>query len=145
MLGQRQCEKWCSTAERVWAFNSIYPIFLVCSPLCPFYSFVSLFLPLLLQQRVLTLLPLFMISSIPLTVLLSFHFSPFCIHPYPAFISIASYYFSFIWPFISPHSTLSPSPSACMCVYLCVCVAVGCLWLFFKQQPRRLDCHNLWS
>lgn len=35
--------------------------------------------------------------------------------------------------------------SLCMLVCLFVCVAVGCLWLFFRQQPRRLDCHNLWS
>lgn len=46
---------------------------------------------------------------------------------------------------ISLHSTLSPSPSARLCVCVFVCVAAGCLWLFFRQQPRRLDCHNLWS
>lgn len=86
-----------------------------------------------------------MLSSIALTVVLSFHFSPFCIHPYPAFIPIASYFFSFVRPFIFLRSTLSPSPSAWprVCLGVCVCVAAG--WLFFRQQPRRLDCHNLWS
>lgn len=44
---------------------------------------------------------------------------------------------SFVYP------ALSPSPSICMCFY--VCVAAGCLWLFFRQRPRRLDCHNVWS
>lgn len=35
--------------------------------------------------------------------------------------------------------------SLSMFVYVCVFVAGWCLWLFFRQQPRRLDCHNLWS
>lgn len=38
-----------------------------------------------------------------------------------------------LYPHFSPHT----------CVF--VHVALRCLWLFFRQQPRRLDCHNLWS
>lgn len=87
-----------------------------------------------------------MLSSIPLTVLLSFSLQPFLhtsisfhFHCLPLFSLSAG-------PSISLHSTLSPSPSAAfMYVCVCVCVAAGRLWLFFRQQPRRLDCHNLWS
>lgn len=38
-----------------------------------------------------------------------------------------------LYPHLSPHT----------CVF--VHVAHRRLWLFFRQQPRRLDCHNLWS
>lgn len=38
-----------------------------------------------------------------------------------------------LYPHLSPHT----------CVF--VHVAPRRLWLFFRQQPRRLDCHNLWS
>lgn len=38
-----------------------------------------------------------------------------------------------LYPHLSPHT----------CVF--VHVAPRHLWLFFRQQPRRLDCHNLWS
>lgn len=112
--------------SEIGPLTSCNPPFCVCSLLCPFYSFLSLFFPLLLRHSVLTFLLLFMLSSIPLTVLLSFHFSPFCIHPYPPFISMASYFFSFIWPFISLRSTLSPSPSARVCVCLCVWQLCAC-------------------
>lgn len=37
-----------------------------------------------------------------------------------------------LYPHLSPHT----------CVF--VHVAHRRLWLFFRQQPRRLDCHNLW-
>lgn len=89
-----------------------------------------------------------MLSSIPLTVLLSFYFNLFCIHPYPSFISIASHFFLFrlALHFAAPlytHLPLHACVFVCECVF--VCVAAGSSWLFFRQQPRRLDCHNLWS
>lgn len=50
---------------------------------------------------------------------------------------------SFLYIWLHPPKTpptsffLSPFPQ-------CVCVVAECVWLFFRQQPRRLDCHNLW-
>ncbi len=90
-----------------------------------------------------------MLSSILQTLLLSFHFNLFCMHP--SFISIASnFLFRLALHFSSFHFIpISLYMLVCVCVYVCVwvfvCVAAGCLWLFFRQQPRRLDCHNLWS
>lgn len=79
---------------------------------------------------------LFLPSSIPLTVLLLL-LQLFCIH----FHYLHFLYFT--WLSTSLHYTLFPSLFLCVCV--CVYVALWCVWLFFRQQPRRLDCHNLWS
>lgn len=70
----------------------------------------------------LILLRLFKLSSILLTVLLSFPFNLFCIYPYPSFISIAAHVLSFVRPlhfstfhfipiFIPPHACV------CLCVW----------------------------
>lgn len=64
--------------------------------------------------------------------------------PQPSLISIRRLSRSaprFFFP--SPRVPLYPHLSPHTCVF--VHVAPGRLWLFFRQQPRRLDCHNLWS
>lgn len=37
-----------------------------------------------------------------------------------------------------------PQPLFFSPLFPSVCVVAECVWLFFRQQPRRLDCHNLW-
>lgn len=106
-------------------------------PLCFFLSFSPPSVP---STNALIPLTLYALTN-PTYIPLSIRFNLFCIHPYPSFISTASHTLFLVWPFISLHFTLFIP----LCMHVCVCVAAGCLWLFFRQQPRRLDCHNLWS
>lgn len=65
-------------------------------------------------------------------------------------ISISFFHFHRLPLFLfrlAPHFSTFHFIPISLCLRLCVfvCMAAGCLWLFFRQQPRRLDCHNLWS
>lgn len=150
MLGQKFFEKWCCILQsKIAPLTPSNPpfLFVICSAS---FILLSLFFHLLLSQT----LPshshfLCSLCSHPSRLQFCFLFTS----TFSAYINILlsfplpPTFSSFAWPFISllHFIPISLCMHVSMCVCFCVCVAAGSSWLFFRQQPRRLDCHNLWS